>query len=125
MDAGTEKMVVVLQYTYGLVPIVAGVDKFTNFLAQWGQYVGNGIADMLPFEVSTFMAIVGVVEIIAGVLVFIKPRVGAYVVMGWLMAIALSLLISGHYIDVAVRDIVMAIGAFVLATLSKHTRTKE
>ena len=66
-----------------------------------------------------FMKIVGVIEIIAGILVFVKTVTGAYVVMAWLIAIAIQLLIGGHYFDVAVRDLVMAVGAYTLAQLSK------
>ena len=58
------------------------------------------------------------IEIIAGIIVFLRPRVGGYIVMAWLLAIALNMLIGGHYYDVAVRDVAMAIGAFSLAQLS-------
>jgi hypothetical protein len=107
-----------MRYTYGLVPIVAGLDKFTNLLTDWKNYIAPSVATVLPFSASTFMAIVGVIEIIAGIIVLVRPRVGGYIVMAWLIAIALNLLISGHYYDVAVRDLVMAIGAFSLAKLS-------
>ena len=107
-----------LKYTYGLVPIVAGLDKFTNILTDWSQYLGSGLTEMLPFEASTFMIIVGIIEIAAGVLVLLKPKIGAYVVAAWLVLIALTLIFSGTYLDVAVRDIVMAIGAYTLAKLS-------
>ena len=107
-----------LKYTYGLVPIVAGLDKFTNLLTDWKNYFAPSISSMLPFSASTFMSIVGVIEIIAGVIVLIRPRIGGYIVMAWLIAIALNLLIGGHYYDVAVRDLVMAIGAYSLAKLS-------
>ena len=110
----------VLKYTYGLIPIVAGLDKFTNILTNWEQYVSNGFSNLLPFEVGTFMAIVGVIEIIAGVLVLVRPKIGAYVVMAWLIGIAFTLLLGGAYLDVAVRDIAMAIGAFSLAKLSEE-----
>lgn len=108
-----------LKYTFGLVPIVAGLDKFTNLLTDWTQYLSTGMADILPFEVGTFMAIVGIIEIAAGILVLIRPFIGGYVVSAWLTLIALTLLLSGSYLDVAVRDIVMAIGAFSLAKLSE------
>jgi hypothetical protein len=107
-----------LKYTYVLVPIVAGLDKFTNLLTDWKNYIAPSISSMLPFSSSTFMSIVGVIEIIAGVIVLIRPRIGGYIVMAWLIAIALNLLIGGHYYDVAVRDLVMAIGAYSLAKLS-------
>lgn len=112
----------VLRYTYGLVPIVAGLDKFTNLLTDWSGYLSESQAAMLPFGTSTFFAIVGIIEIIAGVLVLLRPALGAWVVMAWLIAIALVLITGGHYFDVAVRDLVMAIGAFSLAKLSAPVR---
>src|SRR5690554_630780 len=96
----------ILKYTYGVVPIVAGLDKFTNILTNWTQYLSDGVVAMLPVEASTFMMIVGVIEIIAGALVLFRPREGAYLVSVWLLAIALTLLFSWSYVDVAVRDIV-------------------
>jgi uncharacterized membrane protein YphA (DoxX/SURF4 family) len=108
----------VMRITYGVVPIVAGLDKFTNLLTDWKNYIAPSVASMLPFSASTFMSIVGVIEIIAGIVVLVRPRVGGYIVMAWLIAIALNLIIGGHYYDVAVRDLVMAVGAFSLAKLS-------
>ena len=107
-----------MRYTYGLVPIIAGLDKFTNLLTDWKNYIAPSVNNALPFSASTFMAIVGVIEIIAGIIVLLRPRLGGFIVMAWLIGIALNLLISGHYYDVAVRDLVMAIGAFSLAKLS-------
>lgn len=110
----------ILRLTYGVVPIVAGLDKFTNLLTNWSDYLGNN-KSMLPMEPMTFMKIVGVIEIIAGIIVFARTLVGAYIVMAWLILIALTLLIGGHYFDVAVRDLVMAMGAFTLAQLTRLT----
>jgi uncharacterized membrane protein YphA (DoxX/SURF4 family) len=107
-----------LKLTYGLIPIVAGADKFTNLLTDWSQYLHPGLAAMLPFSTHVFMMIVGVIEIIAGALVLINPAKAGYLVAAWLVLIALSLLASGKFIDVAVRDIVMAIGAYSLAQIS-------
>ena len=107
-----------MRYTYGLVPIVAGLDKFTNILTDWKHYLAPPISSALPFSASTFMAIVGVIEIIAGIIVLVRPRMGGYIVMAWLVAIALTLIVGGQYYDVAVRDLVMSIGAFSLARLS-------
>jgi uncharacterized membrane protein YphA (DoxX/SURF4 family) len=107
-----------LKFTYGLIPIVAGTDKFTNLLTNWEHYLNPSIKTMLLFSAHAFMMIVGVIEIIAGVLVLLNPKKGAFVVSGWLVLIALSLLVSGNYLDVAVRDLAMAIGAFSLAKLS-------
>lgn len=108
----------VLKYTYGIVPIVAGLDKFTNLLTDWKAYLGGPVANLLPFSAASFMTIVGIIEIAAGLLVLARPKIGAWVVMAWLILIALTLLLSGRYFDVAVRDLVMAIGAFALAKLS-------
>lgn len=110
-----------LKLTYGLVPIVAGLDKFTNLLTNWADYLGNN-AGMLPMDAASFMKIVGVIEIVAGIIVLIRPLIGAYIVAAWLVCIALQLIIGGGYYDVAVRDLVMAIGAFSLAQLTKISK---
>lgn len=109
-----------LRLTFGIVPIVAGLDKFTDLLTQWEQYLHPGLVELLPFSPHAFMMIVGIIEISAGVLVLIKPRIGGYVVAAWLASIALTLLTSGNFLDVAVRDLVMAIGAFSLARIAKY-----
>lgn len=121
MNSNVQLVKNVLKYTFGLVPIVAGLDKFTNLLTDWSQYVSEGLFGMLPFDTGTFMIIVGIIEIVAGVLVLTKTKIGAYVVAGWLVAIALTLIFSWNYVDVAVRDIVMAIAAFSLAKLSEES----
>ncbi|MGF7076031.1 hypothetical protein [Mucilaginibacter sp. 3215] len=118
MEDQTKNTQTLLKFTYGLVPVVAGADKFTNLLTDWSHYLNPTIKTMLPFSEHVFMMIVGVIEIVAGILVFLNPQKGAYLVSAWLVLIALSLLTSGTYLDVAVRDIVMAIGAFSLAKLS-------
>ena len=107
-----------LKYTFGIVPIVAGADKFTNLLTDWSQYLHPGIVDMLPLSADAFMMVVGVIEIVAGILVLKKTEIGGYVVAGWLTLIALTLLMGLNYVDVAVRDLVMAVAAFSMARLS-------
>jgi len=111
-----------LKYTFVIVPIVAGLDKFTNILVQWDTYLAPSTLEILPFSGATFMMIVGVIEIIAGILVLIKTQIGAYIVSIWLTLIALSLIFTWHHPDVAVRDLVMAISAFCLARLSGSGR---
>ncbi|MES2060398.1 MAG: hypothetical protein V4456_00660 [Bacteroidota bacterium] len=115
----------ILKYTYGLIPIVAGADKFINLLTNWANYLNPSLKAVLPFSDHVFMMIVGIIEMIAGVLVLLNPKLGAYVVSAWLVLIALSLLAGGTYLDVAVRDLVMAIGAFSLARLSGINYTKK
>ncbi len=114
-----------LRLAYGLVPIVAGLDKFTNLLTDWTQYLSPALARVLPLAPSTFMQLVGIVEIAAGVLVLSKlTRIGAYVVAAWLVLIALSLLTTLRFFDVAVRDLVLALGAFTLARLTEVRATE-
>jgi uncharacterized membrane protein len=108
-----------LRFTYGIVPIVAGLDKFTNILTDWEKYLNPSLANMLPFEPSTFMLIVGVIEIIAGIIVLAKPTIGGMIVAAWLTLIALTLLFGGTFLDIAVRDLVMGIGAFSMARLAR------
>ena len=117
MESNVQTVKTLLKYTYGLVPIIAGLDKFTNLLTDWSQYVSTGLSDKLPFDAGTFMLVVGIIEVIAGILVFIRTKIGSLVVMSWLIAIALVLVLSGQFIDVAVRDLVMAVGALSLAKL--------
>lgn len=107
-----------LRFTYGFVPIVAGLDKFTNLLVNWKMYLNPQMLKILPIGPVVFMYIAGVIEIAAGILTIAKPRIGGFIVMAWLLAIALNLISLGTYFDVAVRDIVMSIGAFSLARLS-------
>jgi len=107
-----------LKYCFVIVPIVVGADKFTNILANWEQYLNPTLADLLPFSGSVFMKIVGVIEIIAGIIVLKKPEIGGYIVSAWLCLIALTLLIGFRYPDIAVRDLVMAASAFSMAKLS-------
>lgn len=108
-----------LKYTFVIVPIVAGVDKFLNILTNWQHYISPSMAEMLPLSASVFMMVAGAVEIVAGIIVLRKPEIGGYIVAAWLVLIALTLLLSFNYVDVAVRDIVMAVAALAMARLSK------
>jgi len=108
-----------LKLTFGIVPIVAGLDKFTNLLTNWEQYLHPALVAMLPFSAATFMMIVGVIEIVAGIIVLTKTEIGGYIVAAWLTLIALTLLANLNFMDVAVRDLVMAISAFSMARIAK------
>lgn len=102
-----------------VAPVLAGLDKFTNLLTDWTKYLAPSVASALPVDPRTFMYGVGVVEVIAGLLVAIRPRIGGYVVSAWLIGIILNLLMhTTRYYDVALRDLGLAIGAFALARLS-------
>ena len=123
-NSATESQVVrtthtTLRFLFAAVPIIAGVDKFTNLLTQWDVYLNPLALSIVPVTASTFMHIVGMIEIVAGILVLVKPRLGGFVVMGWLLAIAFQLIIWGRFLDVAVRDIVIALsGPLILARLT-------
>lgn len=108
-----------LKYCFVIVPIVAGADKFTHVLTNWEQYLNPAFAEMLPVPVSSFMMVIGAIEIIAGLIVLKKPEIGGYIVAAWLTAIAVTLIIGLNYLDVAVRDLVMAIAAYTMAQLAK------
>jgi uncharacterized membrane protein YphA (DoxX/SURF4 family) len=108
-----------LRITFGVVPIVAGIDKFLNIIAEWSNYLSPLVADMLPVALTTFMMVIGVVEIVAGVTVLTRfTREGAYIITLWLLVIAVNVAVAG-YLDIAVRDAVMAVGAFTLARISE------
>lgn len=114
-----ERTYSLLKYTFVIVPIVAGADKFTNILTNWEQYVNPSMTAILPFSAAIFMKIVGTIEIVAGLIVLKSSKIGGYIVAAWLAAIALTLLLSFKFADVAVRDLVMALSALVMARLSK------
>jgi uncharacterized membrane protein YphA (DoxX/SURF4 family) len=118
MDSNVRSSWWLLRIVFGVVPIVAGLDKFLGLLADWEAYLSPLARSLLPMSAHTFMLVVGVIEIAAGVLTLARPRIGAWVVSAWLVAIALQLLTTGKYFDVAVRDLVMASGAYVLGRLS-------
>lgn len=107
-----------LRLTYGLVPLLAGLDKFVELLADWDRYLPAFAADVLPISPEAFMGVVGVIEMVAGLAVLtVLTRLGAYVVMAWLILIALVLVTAGYY-DVAVRDLAMAVGAYTLGQVA-------
>jgi uncharacterized membrane protein YphA (DoxX/SURF4 family) len=116
-----ERVISILRWTYGLVPIAAGADKFLHLLTNWDQYLAPAVTKIIPLAPHTFMSIVGIIEIVAGIIVLVKPKIGSIVVSLWLIGIAFNLLLTGKYFDIAVRDIVMAIGAFSLYLLLNDT----
>jgi uncharacterized membrane protein YphA (DoxX/SURF4 family) len=124
-DRAVHSIQATLRIVFGLLPIAAGADKFANFLTNWEQYLNPLVLRIVPVTATTFMHIVGIIEIVAGILVLAKPRLGASIVALWLLAIALQLLAAWIYVDVAVRDIVMAFGAWTLARLTPFAQTHK
>jgi uncharacterized membrane protein YphA (DoxX/SURF4 family) len=116
-----------LRIVFGVVPIVAGLDKFTNLLTDWQGYLSPLAMRLLPVPSGTFMAFVGVVEIAVGAGVLLGyARVFAWVAAGWLLAISVNLLLGGSFLDVAARDVALAVAAGVLARIAPlHERAGE
>lgn len=113
----------ILHVAFTIAPIVAGADKFLHLLTNWDKYLAPAIANLLPVTTHTFMLAVGVIEIVAGLLVAIAPRIGGYVVGLWLLGIIVNLLLVPGYFDIALRDLGLALGAFSLARLAEDYQT--
>ena len=108
-----------LRIAIGVGPIVAGLDKFFNKLADWQMYLSPLATKVIPVSPATFMHIVGAIEIVAGIVVLTRfTKFGAYLVMAWLIGIAINLVTTGMFYDLAVRDIEIAVGAFALSQLA-------
>jgi hypothetical protein len=108
-----------LRLGLGVGPIITGIDKYFNKLTDWSMYLSPLATRIVPVSAVTFMHIVGVVEVIAGLIVLTRwTRIGSYIVMAWLLAIAINLLTSGMFYDLAMRDVEIAIGAFALSQLT-------
>jgi hypothetical protein len=113
-----------LRIGLGVGPFLAGLDKYFNLLANWPAYMSPLALKILPFSAQTFMHIVGVIEMIVGLAILTKwTRLGSYVASVWLLAIAVNLVSTGMFFDVAVRDVEIALAAFVLARLTESRRT--
>ena len=109
----------ILRFGFTVAPIIAGLDKFLEILTHWEKYLAPAIPNTIGMQPHTFMMIVGAIEIVAGILVAIQPRIGGYVVAAWLVGIILNLLAVGGYLDVALRDLGLCLGAISLARLAE------
>jgi uncharacterized membrane protein YphA (DoxX/SURF4 family) len=107
-----------LRVGFAVLPIVFGLDKFFDVLVDWPKYLAPWIDDVAPGTAQQFMYFVGVTEIVAGVLVAVKPRYAAYVVAGWLGGIVVNLLTQSGFYDIALRDFGLMLAALVLARLA-------
>lgn len=110
----------ILHIGFVVAPVIAGLDKFSHLLVNWDMYLAPAISRLSPIGGHGLMQAVGVVEIIAGILVAFKPRIGAYVVVLWLWGIILNLILIPNYFDVALRDFGLSLGALALARLSQE-----
>ncbi|HWC16743.1 MAG TPA: hypothetical protein VG498_06995 [Terriglobales bacterium] len=108
-----------LRIGFGAGPIIAGLDKFFNKIVNWEMYLSPLATKVVPISATTFMHVVGVVEIIAGIVVLSRwTKIGSYVVMLWLLGIVGNLLTTGMFYDLAVRDLELAVAAFALAQIT-------
>jgi uncharacterized membrane protein YphA (DoxX/SURF4 family) len=115
-----------LRAGFTAAPILAGIDKFTNFMTDWSQYVAPGITSTLGVSAHQFMMAVGPIEIVAGLLVAVKPKIGGMVVAAWLFGIILNFAFSPkHYWDVALRDLGLMIGAASLSLLAADAEKRN
>ena len=108
----------ILHIAFTVAPVLAGLDKFLGLLTNWDKYLAPEVNRALGGRGHEFMLAVGVIEIIAGIGVLIKPKIFAYVVAVWLLGIIVNLLLVGGYLDVALRDLGLMLGALALARLS-------
>ncbi len=107
----------ILQFGFIAAPVIAGVDKFTNFLVNWIIYLSPIVTSMVNGYL--FMKVVGIIEIAAGVLTIFKPQISGYVIAVWLWAIIINLLTIPGYYDIALRDFGLSLGALALAKLAQ------
>jgi hypothetical protein len=116
--SGAHQAFVLLRIVFTVAPILFGLDKFFGVLTDWEQYLAPQIDALIPGTATQHMINVGVVEILAGVLVAVLPRVGGYVVALWLAGIIVNLLLLGDFHDVALRDFGLLVAALALARLA-------
>jgi len=108
----------VLHWSFVVLPIVAGLDKFFHLLVNWDQYLSPAIPQMLHLNGHVIMMAVGVIEIVAGIIVAAKPRIGAWIVTAWLWLIVINLMVMRSFFDIAARDFFLSMGALALARIS-------
>jgi hypothetical protein len=107
-----------LRAGFTVAPILFGLDKFLDWLVNWRIYLAPEINDLIPGNAHQAMLFVGVVEIVAGVVVALRPRFGGYLVAAWLAAIIVNLLLQADFYDIALRDFGLLLGALALARLA-------
>jgi hypothetical protein len=107
-----------LRIGFTVAPILFGLDKFAHWLVDWDQYLAPEFTDLLNAEAHTLMYAVGAIEIVAGLVVALRPRFGGYLVAAWLAGIIVNLLLVGDYYDIALRDFGLLLGALTLARLA-------
>lgn len=110
---------VILHWGFVALPTIVGIDKFLHLLTDWNGYLAPAIARLSPIRVPLLMRITGGIELLVGLLVAVRPRIGAYVVTAWLVAIIVDLCIAGGFLDIALRDAILALAAIALGRLAE------
>jgi hypothetical protein len=119
---GDDQAFLLLRTVFTVAPVLFGLDKFAGLLTDWDKYLAPQFDSLMPGTTHQAMLLVGVVEIIAGIVVAVRPRLGGYVVAAWLAGIILNLLLLGQYFDVALRDFGLLVAALALARLASSRR---
>lgn len=109
-----------LRVGFTVLPIAMGIDKFFNAMVDWEGYLAPWVNRLMPGTAHSFMLFVGVVEIVAGLVVAVRPRWGGYLVAAWLAGIVVNLVSQGEYWDIALRDFGLLLGALTLARLASR-----
>ena len=122
---GADQAFFLLRTVFTVAPILFGLDKFVELLTEWDKYLAPWINDIVPGSAHQAMLLVGVIEIVAGILVAIRPQIGAYVVALWLVGIIVNLVSMGEYFDVALRDFGLFVAALALARLAMGRGAKS
>jgi uncharacterized membrane protein YphA (DoxX/SURF4 family) len=124
MEPGRQAFLL-LRTVFTVAPILFGLDKFSNILVDWTVYLAPVATSVVPLPAQTIMYVVGVVEIVAGIAVAVRPRFGSLLVAAWLFGIIVNLLILGSFFDVALRDFGLLVGALALNRLSPVRTTQS
>jgi hypothetical protein len=119
-DSPAYQAYAILLFGFTVAPIIAGADKFFGILTDWTQYLAPIFPSTLGIDAATFMMIVGAIEIVAGIIVFLKPSVGGFIVSAWLLGIIVNLLLLHNFYDVALRDLGLLLGGLALARLGSQ-----
>ena len=122
LPVAAQQAFLLLRTVFTVAPILFGLDKFAEVLTDWERYLAPEFNDLIPGTAHQAMLIVGVVEIAAGLLVAVLPRIGGYVVAAWLAGIILNLLLIGDFYDVALRDFGLLVAALALARLASASK---
>lgn len=114
-----------LRVGFTVAPILFGLDKFAHVLVNWDIYLAPDVSDLFGAQAHTLMYVVGAIEILAGLIVFLRPRFGGYLVAAWLTGIIVNLLLLGDFYDIALRDFGLALAALTLARLASAFPVKR